>query len=458
MEALIFEKNVFNKELMGILTIVKEFIIKHNLILYGGQAIDYMLRMQGSKLYDDNVMPDYDFYSTTHVDHAYMLVGVLMENGYDINELNVINAFHPQTIRVRYKFHFIADISYLPQNVFDKIKSMALEYKNIMTTNPYLQYIDMHSSLFLPFRSFPLENIYNRWKKDLTRYNLLYTFYKLPEKELDDFKNTDLCSGVINTNLPEYTLLGGMPLYSLLFKRYRYFMKLHNKKINNNVKAATFHIKNNEIQYSTYCNNEGNYILPVFIYHYIDKNIIDQYVEKKEYKFYKPLLDIIPPRIKNDKIEYQIMHGNKICINHIDIAESPTEEQIKISTISTQQLLAYMLSIAIFENQPIGYSLYNSLLIMIKEVEELNINTDNPFQLNVDVINDKNDEPDKFVKTPNDDRALIEKYELTELLPIAYYPKKGIKEKSQFTYNLLYELDGLEISNIYDIFRIKYNL
>ena len=52
----------FNQVLKG-LDIVKDFIIENKLIITGGMAIDYALKLKGDKLYEDNQLPDYDFYT-----------------------------------------------------------------------------------------------------------------------------------------------------------------------------------------------------------------------------------------------------------------------------------------------------------------------------------------------------------------------------------------------------------
>lgn len=466
MDKLIVESNVFAKELNAILEIVKQFIIDNKLILYGGQAIDFMLRLKGNKLYDDNVIPDYDFYSTTHIEHSYKLIEILIKEGFDINELSVINAMHPQTIRVRYKFNVVADISYISENVFNTIMDNALNYNGIFINNPYMQYIDMHSSLYLPFRSFPKENIYNRWKKDITRYNLLFDYYQLPEEHLKDHNNSTLKLETIQVEFinDNSTYLYGMPLYALLYKKYKYFMKLNNKSINKDIISTSFHIKNNKIEYSSIKN-----ILPSYLcteYNYINDNLKDS----KE--IYKPMLDVIPTIIVKNNIEYNIILGWKFSISEITIGKdddkSGSGEKSHDSIIkcgSIQMLLAYMMYMATFKNVLECYSFYNSLLLMIKDIQGLNRNDifdslDNPFALDVSVSNDntKFDPTKLYLPYLGDDRAIIDKFNLNDLLPKSYYPGKEIKTKSDFQYNILFELDGLKTDNIDNIFRIKYHI
>ena len=62
-------------------------------------AIDYAMRLKGSKLYDDDVLPDYDCYSPNHHYDAYKIAELLMSSG--LKNITVINANHTSTMRVR---------------------------------------------------------------------------------------------------------------------------------------------------------------------------------------------------------------------------------------------------------------------------------------------------------------------------------------------------------------------
>ena len=71
------------------LEIVKEYIISHKLIVYGGQSIDYALRLKGSQIYNDSQIPDLDFLSTRSVDDGYDLTDILIKKGFkNVNSNN----------------------------------------------------------------------------------------------------------------------------------------------------------------------------------------------------------------------------------------------------------------------------------------------------------------------------------------------------------------------------------
>ena len=159
--------------------IVKEFIIKHKLIVYGGSAIDYALRLHGDKIYPDDMLavPDLDFYSPDNVQHAYQLADQLHDNGF--LEARAINATHMMTMRVDVRDnHWIADISYVPPAIFAKLPF--IEYNGIRCIHPHFQRLDVHSALSFPYDSAPREVIFHRWAKDIKRFNILNKYYPLP--------------------------------------------------------------------------------------------------------------------------------------------------------------------------------------------------------------------------------------------------------------------------------------
>ena len=67
-----------NKDLMlKALDMVRDFITEKKLTITGGMAVDFALKLKGSKLYDDNTLPDYDFFSPEHSNDAYELAKLL---------------------------------------------------------------------------------------------------------------------------------------------------------------------------------------------------------------------------------------------------------------------------------------------------------------------------------------------------------------------------------------------
>lgn len=160
------------------LEIVKKFVQERGLIVYGGLAIDYALRLKGKYLYTDDKIPDYDIYSPRHAEDTYDLADILHKEGF----LNVgaIRAKHSQTMRVKTDFIFVADITYTPKNIYDIIPT--IEYSGFRIVDPKFQIMDIHSSLSFPFYGPPMENIYYRWFRDIDRYNKLIYLYPIKSK------------------------------------------------------------------------------------------------------------------------------------------------------------------------------------------------------------------------------------------------------------------------------------
>ncbi|QJX72382.1 putative poly(A) polymerase catalytic subunit [Faustovirus] len=174
---------IYNQILRAI-DIIKKFIVNRGLIVYGGTAIDYALRAHGDKIYPDDLLlvPDLDFYSPDNVNDAYDLATQLYAAGY--SEARVINAKHTGTMKVDIgDNHFLADISYLPRELYEVIPT--LEFERMRIVHPNFQALDQHHDLSSPFSSAPTEEIFNRWSKDLKRFNILSKYFPLLRGEFD---------------------------------------------------------------------------------------------------------------------------------------------------------------------------------------------------------------------------------------------------------------------------------
>lgn len=174
------------KEIINALKLVKKFIIDKQLIITGGMAIDFALRLKGSNLYDDDQLPDYDVYSPNHAKDAYEMGKILCEKKF--TNVTCIPALHITTMKVRIDFENVMDLTYCPESIYKKVPT--LSYNGIRFVHPWWQMMDQHRSLSLPFENPGQEVIFHRWKKDMTRYDKLYSYYPLvPEKQLSPKTN-----------------------------------------------------------------------------------------------------------------------------------------------------------------------------------------------------------------------------------------------------------------------------
>jgi len=186
-ETIIFEHDFQKEKIIKALEIVKMFIIRNKRILVGGMAIDLSLRSKKLKLYADNKLPDYDFYSPNfHID-AYNLGIELVDAG--LEGISVIRGMHVSTMRVRVNFIPVADITYIPENIYNEIPT--IKYNHFIIVHPHYQIIDQHRALSLPFENPPNETIINRWEKDIKRNTLLFKNFPIEEQDIKMIYNVE---------------------------------------------------------------------------------------------------------------------------------------------------------------------------------------------------------------------------------------------------------------------------
>lgn len=285
------KKNLYYNDLLNIFEIVKNFIIKHKLILYGGQSIDFALRLKQTYLYKDK-LPDYDFF-TYDLHHAYELSKLLAQT-YD--DINIFNAKHLNTIRVSYKKLLVADISYMPLTIFNQIPT--LDYptnKNfIKIVHPLYQKADLYKSLSSPFINPPFEPIFYRFDKDIERLNLLNKYYPDKLKKNHNTKKQTLSFDIENfkSSHPNGILTGVLA--------YCFYITVF-KKLNPNSSNYTdfidvsFSKKDSVIEFELYAKNT---ILEIIE----DTNNINH----TNAKYYTPFMDDLIPRsiVTSDSIIY----------------------------------------------------------------------------------------------------------------------------------------------------------
>jgi hypothetical protein len=159
--------------------LVRAIIAEKQLILYGGQAIDYALRMKGLRIYSDDQIPDYDFYSPQHAAVSYELADRLVAEGF--TGVDAIRAIHPQTMRVRVEYMVVADISFIPKAVFDRMPTLTYSQGGVAMKilHPDFQRADMHLAFCFPFSNPPREDIFHRYSKDLKRFHMFQECYPI---------------------------------------------------------------------------------------------------------------------------------------------------------------------------------------------------------------------------------------------------------------------------------------
>jgi hypothetical protein len=176
-EYIAFERNQQKDVISKALGIVHEYIIEKQLILTGGMAIDFALKHAGkSGIYDDKTLPDYDVFSPAPDQDAYEIAKRLCVA--ELPKVGVINAMHTTTLRVRVEYITVADITFVPQSIYDKIPRL-VDKAGFQIEHPHFKYINQHKGLSLLYENPPFETILHRFKKDAQRHDLLYAAYPI---------------------------------------------------------------------------------------------------------------------------------------------------------------------------------------------------------------------------------------------------------------------------------------
>lgn len=142
--------------------IVKDFIAKKGLKVYGGVAINAYLPKE-EKIYNPDELPDYDFFSPNPWDDAVELADIFYKKGYSYVEARA--GIHKGTYKVFVNMWPVADITFMPQKDFDKIKTKTIGGLKVVSPLKLLE--SMYKEFSLPFSN-P-----DRWPKVAVREKLL---------------------------------------------------------------------------------------------------------------------------------------------------------------------------------------------------------------------------------------------------------------------------------------------
>lgn len=167
---------------MKAFNIVKDFIIENKLIIVGGMALDYALKLRGSGIYDENELPDYDLLSPDSYQDSIKLGIELCKS--KMENVSIIRGYHIPTTRVRVENVGVADLSYCPKSVYDELNTIM--YEGFRLIHPYYQLIDQHNAFAYPYRKPQWGGNVNVWKKYDERIKLVLEFFPLPNKGLCD--------------------------------------------------------------------------------------------------------------------------------------------------------------------------------------------------------------------------------------------------------------------------------
>lgn len=162
-------------EIKQIIGIVENFLRQKQLICYGGTAINNILPKQDQFYNKDVEIPDYDFYSWNALTNAKELVDIYIKEGFV--EVEAKSGQHHGTYKVYVNFIPVADISYIPKELFNAIKKEAIRVAGILYAPPNLLRMGMYLELSRP------DGDVSRWEKVLKRLTLLNRNYPLTAQQ-----------------------------------------------------------------------------------------------------------------------------------------------------------------------------------------------------------------------------------------------------------------------------------
>ena len=164
-----------SSEIKQIIHLLEDFLQRKSLICYGGTAINNILP-KTEQFYDQSIeVPDYDFFSYNAIEDAKELSNIYFKNGF--TEVEAKSGQHHGTYKVFVNFMPIADITFIPKELFINLKKTAIRISGLYYAPP--NYLRM--SMFLEL-SRPNGDV-SRWEKVFKRLQLLNKNYPLYNKK-----------------------------------------------------------------------------------------------------------------------------------------------------------------------------------------------------------------------------------------------------------------------------------
>jgi hypothetical protein len=169
---------VQSPDVSKIISIVENFIRQKKLVCYGGTAINNLLPKE-SQFYDKDVdIPDYDMYSPTPIDDSKELTDIYFTAGF--TEVEAKAGQHHGTYKVFVNFIPVADISFMPAELFARVSADAISSDGILYAPPDFLRMSMYSELSNP------DGQVSRWEKVLKRLTLFNKIHPMQQQHCNN--------------------------------------------------------------------------------------------------------------------------------------------------------------------------------------------------------------------------------------------------------------------------------
>ena len=340
-------------EVQDMIQIVEDFIKKKNLICYGGVAIDALLPEQ-DKIYNKDIeLSDYDFFTPNALEDAKELADLYVERGY--TEVEAKAGSHQGTFKVFCNFLGVADLTYIPKELFNAIKKDSIRIKGILYCPPNFLKMSMYLELSRPAGQI------DRFEKVFKRLTLLNKYYPLTstncsqldyQREMSDpSKEEEIFEIVRNTLVNQGVVFFG-----------GYAISLYSKYMPRNLQKRIQHIADFEV-----LSNDPETTCEIVKERLRDIDVTNVKVIKL-----KPIGEIIPEhyeiKIGDDTIAFIYKPVACHSYNVINIKGQP----VKVATIDT--MLSFFLAF-LYADRPYYNDFSDRIVCMSKflfEVQQRN--------------------------------------------------------------------------------------
>lgn len=183
----VFEPSL--KEMQDIKKIILDFIKSKKRKIYGGEALDYLIRNKNPEdaIYKDvNKVNDIDFYSPSPLDDLIELCNILHEQKF--KDVIGQEAQHQETYSIFVNTVNYCDISFMPGNIYHKMPFVQIN--GYFITGPQFMVIDYFRMFTDPLISF--WRIGTDKMKAIARFELLTRYYPLPSIKNESKQSIEL--------------------------------------------------------------------------------------------------------------------------------------------------------------------------------------------------------------------------------------------------------------------------
>jgi hypothetical protein len=438
---------------------ILDFIKQNKRKIYGGYALNKLIgeKNKSDMIYEEDKIPDIDFYSTDPITDTIKICNKLFEAGYK----NIIGreAVHHQTYSIFVNHINYCDISYVPRNIYSKMPFKEID--GYMLIHPNFMTIDYLRIFCDPIVSY--------WRMDglkaFKRFLLLQKYYPLPhnEKSIDFEKPDYMISNGLNTIFNflsdrQTTIVIG--LYA-----YNYFLSQSN--ILSNPKKHKNKFKHTEIPYYEiisidYRNDCLELLAALKKNSDLDQNMIN-------YKEYYPFFEYTGHNMQiyyGERVICKIYNNNNKCIPYLKLPlikfeQKPTKLSKNIiigsfSIILLYSLITIMRSRCIDDKQSVD--LYYTIISHMIEIRNYYLQYYKKSILDNTIFRDFSTKCIGETTTPEEQRKRLidSRKKHNKIYSFRYEPSEGIRQEESNYYfsnssgNQINNPKNLKLSDIVD--------